>query len=150
MKQNESAHENSVQNSQSDAPLTPEYWRSLDELAQSEAFQQQLKAEFPAGASEPNGLDRRSFLQLMGASLAYGGLAGGALLEGGGQDATHEDLIDVGGTDAATLNRRSNGSGCQFRCRYLRQAPQQPSHGSAGTVDNDNRIFAHGGGSVGV
>src|SRR5215475_8629485 len=52
-----------------------EYWRSLEELAGSEAFQESLRHEFPNGASEWNGaIDRRSFLRLMGASLALAGL----------------------------------------------------------------------------
>jgi molybdopterin-containing oxidoreductase family iron-sulfur binding subunit len=52
-----------------------EYWRSLEELAESEAFQESLKREFPDGASEWNdAIGRRRFLQLMGASLALAGL----------------------------------------------------------------------------
>jgi molybdopterin-containing oxidoreductase family iron-sulfur binding subunit len=54
----------------------PQYWRSLDELAESEAFQEFLKNEFPAQAP---GLDdlpsRRKFIALMGASLALAGLS---------------------------------------------------------------------------
>ena len=52
------------------------YWKSLDELAETEEFQDFLKHEFPAGAdtwTDPVG--RRHFLQLMGASLALAGLA---------------------------------------------------------------------------
>ncbi len=48
------------------------YWHSLEELTNDPTFQALLDAEFPAGA-EP--MDRRRFLQLMGASLALGGLA---------------------------------------------------------------------------
>ncbi|MCG3160743.1 MAG: hypothetical protein JMDDDDMK_01818 [Acidobacteria bacterium] len=52
-----------------------EYWRSLEELAGSEAFQESLRREFPSGAEEWNdSIDRRRFLQLMGASLALAGL----------------------------------------------------------------------------
>jgi molybdopterin-containing oxidoreductase family iron-sulfur binding subunit len=52
-----------------------EYWRSLEELAGSEAFQESLRREFPNGAEEWNGaIDRRHFLRLMGASLALSGL----------------------------------------------------------------------------
>src|SRR5215470_13618806 len=52
-----------------------EYWRSLEELAGSEAFQESLRREFPSGAEEWNdAIDRRRFLQLMSASLALAGL----------------------------------------------------------------------------
>jgi MoCo/4Fe-4S cofactor protein with predicted Tat translocation signal len=52
-----------------------QFWRSLEELAGTPAFQELLDREFPRGASEwrdPKG--RRTFLKLMGASLALGGL----------------------------------------------------------------------------
>lgn len=48
------------------------YWRGLDELAQRPEVQAFLEAEFPGAAPQ---LDRRRFLQLMGASLAMAGLA---------------------------------------------------------------------------
>jgi MoCo/4Fe-4S cofactor protein with predicted Tat translocation signal len=53
------------------------YWRSLEELAGSEGFEEMLHREFPRQASEWDGGDegRRNFLKLMGASLALGGLA---------------------------------------------------------------------------
>ena len=51
------------------------YWRTLDELADSESFQEMLKSEFPRYAEEGNGLQRREFLKLSGASLALAGLA---------------------------------------------------------------------------
>jgi molybdopterin-containing oxidoreductase family iron-sulfur binding subunit len=56
----------------------PEYWRSLDELASTEEFQELLHREFPRQASEWIGDDvsRRKFLQLMSASLALAGLSG--------------------------------------------------------------------------
>jgi molybdopterin-containing oxidoreductase family iron-sulfur binding subunit len=56
------------------------YWRSLDELADTPEFQELLEKEFAhalpdeAEASDP--VTRRRFLQLMGASLALGGMAG--------------------------------------------------------------------------
>ena len=55
----------------------PTYWRSLEELAETEAFTEFLHREFPSQASEftdPAG--RRTFLKLMGASLALAGEAG--------------------------------------------------------------------------
>ena len=52
-----------------------ELWRSLDELAQTPEFEEMLHREFPReAASWPEGVDRRRFLQVMGASLALGGL----------------------------------------------------------------------------
>src|SRR5216110_38961 len=53
----------------------PEYWRSLEELAGSPAFQEMLHREFPKGASEwLDSASRRGFLKLMGASLALAGM----------------------------------------------------------------------------
>jgi MoCo/4Fe-4S cofactor protein with predicted Tat translocation signal len=55
----------------------PEYWRSLEELAGSEEFQEMLHREFPKGASEwLDTFSRRGFLKTMGASLALAGLTG--------------------------------------------------------------------------
>ncbi len=51
----------------------PRYWRSLEELADEPAFAAFVEAEFPSIAPE---MDRRRFLQLMGASMAMAGLAG--------------------------------------------------------------------------
>ncbi len=54
-----------------------QFWRSLDELADTPAFHELLRREFPAGAAEMHDpLTRRTFLKLMGASLALAGLSG--------------------------------------------------------------------------
>ncbi|MCP4191951.1 MAG: TAT-variant-translocated molybdopterin oxidoreductase [Planctomycetaceae bacterium] len=53
------------------------YWRSLDELHDTPQFREFVEREFPTAASElPEGLSRRRWMQLMGASFALGGLAG--------------------------------------------------------------------------
>lgn len=52
----------------------PRYWRSLDELAATPGFQEQVAREFPAGASELDGVDRRHFFKIMAASFALGGM----------------------------------------------------------------------------
>lgn len=53
-----------------------EYWRSLNQLADKPEFQEILEREFPEGASEmKNPLTRRTFLSLMGASMALAGLS---------------------------------------------------------------------------
>ena len=52
------------------------YWRSLEELADTEEFRQYVHREFPAQASEFNDpAGRRQFLKLMGASLALAGVS---------------------------------------------------------------------------
>ncbi len=53
-----------------------EYWRSLDQLADTPEFRELLEKEFPEDAAEmKNPLTRRNFLSLMGASLALAGLS---------------------------------------------------------------------------
>lgn len=53
----------------------PQYWKSFEELAETEEFQDYLKHEFPAGADEmTDPVTRRSFLKVMGASFALAGL----------------------------------------------------------------------------
>lgn len=52
-----------------------QYWRSLEELANTDTFRELLHREFPSQASEWNDpVGRRRFLKLMGASLALAGL----------------------------------------------------------------------------
>ena len=54
-----------------------DYWRSLQELADSDEFRRQLENEFPAGVEAPPAASsRRRFLQIMAASVAMAGLAG--------------------------------------------------------------------------
>src|SRR5881394_2747932 len=53
------------------------YWRSLEELADSPILEEFINREFPHAADEWNDpVERRTFLKLMGASLALAGLSG--------------------------------------------------------------------------
>jgi molybdopterin-containing oxidoreductase family iron-sulfur binding subunit len=66
-----------------------QFWRGLDELAQTEAFREMLHREFPDQASEwGDPVTRRRFLALAGASIA---LAGG--LSGCAQQAPPEKIV---------------------------------------------------------
>jgi MoCo/4Fe-4S cofactor protein with predicted Tat translocation signal len=52
------------------------YWRSLDQLADTPAFRDLIEREFPRGASEmTDPVTRRTFIKLMGASLALAGVS---------------------------------------------------------------------------
>ncbi len=53
------------------------YWRSLEELADTPVFREFVAREFPHQAEEWNDpIERRTFIKLMGASLALAGLTG--------------------------------------------------------------------------
>ncbi|MEP6569377.1 MAG: TAT-variant-translocated molybdopterin oxidoreductase [Acidobacteriota bacterium] len=53
------------------------YWRSLEELADSPEFREFVEREYPQHAEEwDDPFERRTFLKLMGASLALAGLSG--------------------------------------------------------------------------
>src|SRR5438128_10307490 len=54
------------------------YWRTLEELAEDPKFEELLHREFPRQAPSEwdDPVDRRDFLKLMGASLAFAGLSG--------------------------------------------------------------------------
>ena len=58
-----------------DSERTKQPWRSLAELADAPEFRTFMEAEFPTKA-DPEGVSRRRWLQLMGASLALAGTAG--------------------------------------------------------------------------
>jgi MoCo/4Fe-4S cofactor protein with predicted Tat translocation signal len=56
---------------------TKKYFRSLGDLEKTPEFEEFLNREFPTAASEfPEGVSRRRWVQLMGASLAFGGAVG--------------------------------------------------------------------------
>jgi len=52
----------------------PRYWKSLDDLAETPAFNEWVEREFPAGASEMEGVNRRHFMKIMAASFGLAGL----------------------------------------------------------------------------
>ena len=53
-----------------------EFWRGLDELAETKEFQEFLEEEFPRQAAPlASAVDRRDFLKILGASLAFAGLS---------------------------------------------------------------------------
>ena len=57
-------------------PAAPEYWRSLDQLADTPEFQQWVHREFPEDAvAVLDGASRRSMLKIMAASFGLAGLA---------------------------------------------------------------------------
>ena len=54
-----------------------QYWRSVEEFVDAPEFEEFVKQEYPVHAEEwENGLSRRNFLKVMGASLAFAGLSG--------------------------------------------------------------------------
>ena len=54
----------------------PQYWRSLEEMSQTEGFFEMVHREFPRQASVwPEGASRRDFMKLMTASMALAGLS---------------------------------------------------------------------------
>src|SRR5438132_3704120 len=55
-----------------------QYWRTLEELAEDPKFEELLHREFPRQAPSEwdDSVDRRDFLKLMAASLAFAGLSG--------------------------------------------------------------------------
>lgn len=60
----------------SDEVKSPNYWKSLNELANNKEYQKFADGEFPENASElGDQVSRRSFLRVMGASVALAGFA---------------------------------------------------------------------------
>lgn len=60
----------------SDEVKSSNYWKSLNELAQNEEYERFVEREFPEDATElKDGFSRRTFLRMMGASIALAGFA---------------------------------------------------------------------------
>ena len=59
-------------------PARRQYWRSLDDLQDTEEFRSWMHREFPSNADLLEGEDRRQFMKLMGASFALAGLGAAA------------------------------------------------------------------------
>ncbi len=58
------------------AATGPQYWRSLDQLADTPQFRQWVEREFPSSAAEMlDGDSRRHMLKIMAASFGLAGLA---------------------------------------------------------------------------
>ncbi len=70
-------HHEEDRDAESAAPPSNQFWRSLEELSNTPEFEAMLNREFPAAASLwKEGVSRRRFLALMGASMALVGLNG--------------------------------------------------------------------------
>lgn len=67
----------STDQSATSSPAVVPFWKSIDELAQTPEFLEQVKKEFPQRAGELTDLEsRRNFLRLMAASMSFAGLSG--------------------------------------------------------------------------
>ena len=116
----------------------PRYWRSLEQLADEPAFAEFVETEFPSVAPQ---MDRRRFLQVMGASLAMAGLAGCGKPEKGvpyvrqpeklipGEAQWYASSVAFAGYAQPVLGRTHVG-----RPTKLEGNPQHPASGGASTA----------------
>jgi MoCo/4Fe-4S cofactor protein with predicted Tat translocation signal len=73
----ESGRQDACAPSDSRGAPSKKFWRSLEELADAPEFREFVEREYPQHAEEWNDpVERRTFLKLMGASLALAGLSG--------------------------------------------------------------------------
>ena len=93
------------------------YWRSLEELVEEPGFEELLENEFPAGVAEyqnDDGVSRRNFLKLMGASMALAGLSACTrqpdepIVHGGGELPVPHHAVDI-----KTVQSQRIGLGCR-------------------------------------
>ncbi len=82
-------HSNAIRTSTGDSTSGRQFWRDLEELAESPEVMKWVEREFPSGASMwGDALSRRKFLALMGASLALAGVSGCSV-----EPAPEEDIV---------------------------------------------------------
>jgi MoCo/4Fe-4S cofactor protein with predicted Tat translocation signal len=125
-----------------------QYWRSLEELADSPVFEEFVQREFPQQAEEWNDpVERRTFLKIMGASLALAGLSGCVIQppekiipyikqpeeEVPGRGLWFASAFTLGGVATPVLVRSNEG-----RPTKIEGNPDHPSTGGATATD----IFA--------
>ncbi len=125
-----------------------QYWRSLEELADSPIFEEFVQREYPAAAEEWNDpVERRTFLKIMGASLALAGLSGCVIQppekivpyikqpeeEVPGRGLWFASAFTLGGVATPILVRSNEG-----RPTKIEGNPDHPSTGGATATD----IFA--------
>jgi molybdopterin-containing oxidoreductase family iron-sulfur binding subunit len=131
-----------------DARAPREYWRSLEELADSPVFEEFVQREYPQAAEEWNDpVERRTFLKIMGASLALAGLSGCVIQppekiipyikqpeeEVPGRGLWFASAFTLGGMATPVLVRSNEG-----RPTKIEGNPDHPSTGGATATD----IFA--------
>src|SRR5215813_11513679 len=131
-----------------DARAPREYWRSLEELADSPVFEEFVRREYPEAADEWNDpVERRTFLKIMGASLALAGLSGCVIQppekiipyikqpeeEVPGRGLWFASAFTLGGVATPVLVRSNEG-----RPTKIEGNPDHPSTGGATATD----IFA--------
>jgi MoCo/4Fe-4S cofactor protein with predicted Tat translocation signal len=122
-----------------------QYWRSLDELADSPVFEEFVRREFPQQAEEWNDpVERRTFLKLMGASLALAGLSGCVIQppekvipyvnqpeeENPGKGLYFATAFSLGGVATPLLVRSNEG-----RPTKVEGNPDHPSNGGSTATD---------------
>ena len=104
-----------------------QYWRGLDQLAETPEFKQFLEREFPEGATEwSDPVTRRHFVKIMSASFALAGIGLGAT----GCRRPEDKLMPFGkapenfthGTSAQRMEalRRGLSTGNPSSCNYAR------------------------------
>src|SRR5215475_15989288 len=122
-----------------------EYWRNLEELADSPVFEEFVRREFPQQAEEWNDpFERRTFLKLMGASLALAGLSGCVIQppekvipyvrqpeeETPGKGIYFATAFSLGGIATPLLVRSNEG-----RPTKVEGNPDHPSNGGSSATD---------------